>query len=314
MKSCERELSRYKILVTGASGFIGPHLCRRLCMCRADVHALSRKMISSSSSCPHWWQGDLSRLEEASRLLNSIRPDIIIHLAGYAVGGRQLDLVLPTFHSNLTSTVNLLTAAAEIPCRRIVLAGSLEEPVLGNGHIVPSSPYAAAKLASSAYGRMFYALYGLPVVVARIFMTYGPGEPNVKKIIPYVINSLLEEKLPELGSGERKVDWIFVEDVVEGLIQAALHPDSAGQTIDLGSGALVSIREVVGNIFKMMNVRQEPRFGSSPDRPMEQIRTADTIESTRLIAWQPEYSLEQGLKKTIEWHIKKAEHEHIKDV
>ena len=85
---------------------------------------------------------------------------------------------------------------------------------------------------------MFSALYGLQVVTARIFMTYGPAQPDRKKLIPYVTDCLLRGEAPQLTSGERLVDWVYVDDVVDGLLAAATSPRGAGKTVDLGSGTL----------------------------------------------------------------------------
>jgi UDP-glucose 4-epimerase len=167
-----------KILVTGASGFIGPHLCRKLSKYGADVYAISRTGEGfSNNSHIRWSRGDFSDIATVRTLLTDIKPDVIFHLAGHAAGGRELELVLPTYHSNLTTTVNLLLVATEIGCDRIILPASLEEPDVDDLEVVPSSPYAAGKWASSAYARMFHKLYGTPVVILRVFMTYGvlPG-------------------------------------------------------------------------------------------------------------------------------------------
>jgi UDP-glucose 4-epimerase len=145
----------------------------------------------------------------------------------------------------LQSTVNLLTLAAEYNCRRIVLTGSLAELEFENGDTAPSSPYAAAKWASNGYARMFYALYELPVVIARVFMVYGPGQMDFTKLIPYVTLALLQGRTPKISSGNRLVDWIYVSDVVNGFLALAQVSDVDGATLDLGSGSLVSIREIV---------------------------------------------------------------------
>ena len=98
-----------KILVTGASGFIGSHLCRRLRDSGATVHGISRTVQSSNEACSHWGQGDLADIEVVRDLLRTVEPDIVFHLASHVVGARNLALVLPTFNSNLVSTINLLT-------------------------------------------------------------------------------------------------------------------------------------------------------------------------------------------------------------
>lgn len=296
------QFSGRKILVTGASGFIGSHLCRRLCDSGAEVHGISRSGDSNGRKCSHWWQGDLGESEIVRNVLITIRPDIIFHLASYVVGARDLENVLPTFRSNLASTVNLLTVASQISCSRIILIGSLEEPEQGDVNAVPSSPYAAAKWASTAYARMFHALYDTPVVIARLFMVYGPGQQDLHKLIPYVTLSLLRKQAPKLTSGQREVDWIYVEDVVEGLVAIAQAPNVEGRVIDLGSGVCVSIRTVVEQLTSMIDSHVRPVFGSMPDRPTEQVRVANTANTCDIIGWKSVTSLEKGLEYTVDWY------------
>ena len=124
--------------------------------------------------------------------------------------------------------MNLLVAATRAGCRRVVLAGSMEEPDLAAGE-APGSPYAAAKAAQSLYARFFRALYGAPVVTARIFMVYGPGQRDLSKVVPYAILRGLEGQPAELASGARPVDWIHVDDVARGLVALAEAPGIEGR-------------------------------------------------------------------------------------
>lgn len=295
------QLSEQKILVTGASGFIGSHLCHCLLRKDAEVHAVSRIPISDNSPV-RWWQANLEDIAAVRQLLNNIKPDVIFHLASHVAGSRSLELVLPTFHSNLESSVNLLTVASEVGCRRIVLIGSLEEPQIGDATTIPCSPYAAAKWASSAYGRMFHELYQTPVVIARLFMVYGGGQKDLTKLIPYVTLSLLQGQAPKLASGQRQVDWIYIDDVVNGLLAAALTPNAEGCTVDLGSGFLTPINAVVKRIVKLVNSPVEPLFGAFPDRRFEQVRVANTADTYAKLGWQPVVCLEEGLKQTVDWY------------
>jgi UDP-glucose 4-epimerase len=295
-------LTGRKILVTGASGFIGSHLCRRLCEDGRQVHAVSRKVQPSDERGPHWWQGDLADLSAVRGLLADIQPDVIFHLAGYALGSRELEAIQPAFCSNLITTVNVLTVATEMGCGRVVLAGSLEEPQSGDSEVVPSSPYAASKWASSAYGRMFHALYRTPVVIARIFMVYGPGEYRLRKLVPYVIRTLLRGQDPRLSSGKRPIDWIYVDDVADGLLALARAPHVEGSTMDLGSGSLVNIRTVVELLANLVDSAGKPLFGALPDRPMEQVRVANTAATHARTGWRAKTPLEEGLRRTIDWY------------
>ena len=292
-----------KILVTGASGFIGSHLCRRLLCIGADVYGVSRKKNPGTEICRKWIRADLSNAEEVKKIFTAVEPSIIFHLASHVVGARDIEYVTTTFRDNLVSTINLLLEASRLNCEHIILTGSLEEPEKTSDFITPSSPYAAAKFASSAYGRLFHALYGTPVSIARLFMVYGPGQLDLKKLIPYTILSLLKNDVPQFTSGHRQVDWIYVEDVVDGLLAMALCPNEIqGQTIDIGSGAQVSVRDLVLQLVTIMKSGEEPAFGSIPDRPLEQIRLADTDATYIKTGWKPKIPLRAGLEQTVAWY------------
>jgi UDP-glucose 4-epimerase len=290
-----------KILITGASGFIGSHLCRRLCKDGIELHAISRVERSSHESRIQWWQGDLSDSATARDLVQAIKPGVIFHLASHVMGARNLENVLPTFRSNLLGTVNILTVASEVGCRRIVLTNSLEEPDPGDPASIPSSPYAAAKWASSGYARMFHALYELPVVILRLFMVYGPAQQDPGKLIPYVTRCLLRGEAPRLTSGQRDVDWIYVDDVVDGIIAAAQASKVEGKAIDIGSGELVSVRNVVEQLVSLINPNVQPVFGALAERPLEQVRTANVATALALLKWKPKTCLKEGLANTIRW-------------
>lgn len=294
-----------RVLVTGASGFIGARLCARLRAIGGEVHGVSRTVQSPTKDL-HWWQADLTDYPQVQRVVAAVRPDYIFHMASEVTGRRELAVVLPTLHGNLVSGVNLLVAAASAKCRRILLAGSLEEPDTGESETLLGSPYAAAKWAASAYVRMCHQLFETPAVVARIFMVYGPGQRDLQRLIPYVTVTLLRGEQPNLSSGTRPVDWVHIEDVVAGLLAIGLAPGVEGARIDLGSGQLVTVRRVVEMLCALVDPAAEPLFGALPDRPMEQVRCA-RVDDRGKIGWRPEIALEAGLKDTVDWYRKQLQ-------
>ena len=298
MQYSSESLAGQTVLVTGASGFIGEHLCARLHSTGAEVHGISRSE-QPDSNILRWWQGDGANLADMQRILTAVKPDVIFHLASYASGDRSLEAVMPTLHGTLISTVNLLTLVAQMGCRRLVLIGSLEEPELGNP--IASSPYAAAKWSSSVYAQMFHRLYQVPVVVTRPFMVYGPAQ-NVSKLIPYVIRSLLQGEAPKLSSGQRQVDWIYVSDLIDGLIAVTQTVGIEGETFEFGSSTLTPISTTVHYLNQLIDPSIKPLFGALSDRPMEQVRIADITSASVRLGWHPQTSLEDGLAQTVAWY------------
>jgi nucleoside-diphosphate-sugar epimerase len=290
-----------RVLISGGGGFIGAHLTRRLARDGAEVHAVGRSKPLRVDEDAHTWACDLSRHDDVQRLIETVRPEILFHLAGTVTGARQIDHVRPTFESNLSSTVNLLIAATQSSCERIVITGSMEEPRPDESDPMPPSPYAAAKWASTMYARMFHALYGSPVVVLRVFMAYGPGQRDGTKLIPYVGRCFLDGTAPKLSSGRRPVDWVYVDDVVDAHISAAQSERAVGQTMDVGTGTQVTIRDVVERIARITGTEVEPAFGALPERPLETAPVADVEETYKLIGWRARTNLDDGLRATVAW-------------
>lgn len=297
------ELYKKNVIVTGATGFIGPHLCDRLAKLGSNVYAVSRNYSSHLNTDKINYKAvDLSDIEQVRNLIKSVQPAYIFHLAGQAVGSRSIDVVPTTFESNLLTTLNMLLETSRQKTGRLIITGSLEEPVSKDAETIPSSPYAVSKWAASAYARMFHKLYNTPAVIIRLFMVYGPGKQEQKKLIPYVINNLLKGIPPKLSSGNREVDWVYIDDVIDGLLHTAIAKNIEGMTVDIGSGILATTRDFVEKIRGIANSQTNLLFGSLDDRPMEQTRKANIERTYSQIQWKPKTGLDEGLRLTIDWY------------
>jgi len=303
-------LAGKRVLVTGASGFIGGSLCRRLAGTGADVHAVSRGACDELPATVRTWQADLVDGDGVRRLFREIKPAVVFHLAGYVQGSRALDQVAPALAGNLVTTLHVLVAGVDAGCERLVMTGSQDEPSPGEScatAFVPPSPYAAAKFAGSAYARMFRSLYDCPVAIGRIFMGYGPGQRDLTKLLPYAILALLRGEAPRMGTGSRLLDWIYIDDVVDGLLCLATSSQAVGQTVDLGTGIAHTARQTVETVARMMGSPLAPRFGEVPDRPLEQVRVADVEATKARLGWAPAVDFDEGLRRTIAWYRERTE-------
>lgn len=300
--SIEKDLSNKKFLVTGASGFIGSNLCKKLRNSGAVVHCISRTKRQNDRHNMTWWQSDLSESADVLKIIKSIEPEIVYHLSSCVTGARGTEVIIPTFQSNLLSTVNLLMALEKVGCQRIILSGSMEEPQNHRGELLSISPYSVSKWASSTYGRMFNSLYGAPVVILHLFMVYGPGQTDLKKLIPYVIISLLKNQSPLLTSGRSQIDWIYIDDVIYALIESSRTKDIIGRTIDVGSGSLATVREVVEKLVALINPKIKLSFGAMESRLYESFRVADTKSAFEALGWESKVQLMEGLRRTVSWY------------
>jgi UDP-glucose 4-epimerase len=293
-------LAGSRVLVTGASGLIGSHVLRVL---EADVEvvALSR-FARRREQGVRWLVCDLARPGAIADVVDSVQPQVVIHLAGAVRGDRSLDAVGPTLAANLVATVELLEAATRAGCRRIVLSGSLlDEPATIARQPVPPSPYGASRWAASAYGRMFHAVFDAPVAILRPSYAYGPGQERTK-LIPYLITAVLAGESPRLSSGERLLDWVFAEDVARAYVAAGSRPGVEGRTFDVGSGIEASVNEVVQAIVDLIGpTAGTPLFGTVPVRPFEQHVVPDVEETAAALGWRATTGLEEGLRRTVAW-------------
>jgi nucleoside-diphosphate-sugar epimerase len=291
-----------RVLVTGATGFLGGALTARLADAGAIVTATSRSLRQSPnihSATVSWRQADLSQPGTARRLLEETQPQVVFHLAGVISASPGIELVLPTLESHLLSAVHLLSATVAWPCR-VVMAASLHEPD-HEFEPAPASPYAASKWATGGYARMFHALYGCDCVLARQFVIYGPGQERTK-LIPHTICKLAEGDAPKFSSGRWRADWMYVEDATSGFLVAGAAPGLGGKVFDFGTGELTSVREIVGMIAEMMESGVDPQFNILPDRPHEPVRVANIARTFATLGWRPQVSLREGLRRTIAWY------------
>jgi len=296
------DVANKKFLVTGASGFIGRAVCVHLLETGAVVCGTSRRDVDLESE--RWTHAsvDLTTADDVDELLASTKPDFVIHLASCVTGKREIEWIRETLAGNLVTAVNVLVAAQKAGVEKTVLAGSLEEPDANDTAPNAASPYAASKWCASTYARMMHQLYGTNSAVARIFMVYGPGQQDLMKLVPYVCRSAARGEAPELMSGGREVDWIYIDDVVEGLIRLAMTGPNDGSYVDIGSGELITTGDVAEKICGISGSGVAPVFGALPDRPMEQVRKADIATTAELLDWQPATSLDAGLRRTFDWY------------
>jgi nucleoside-diphosphate-sugar epimerase len=286
------------ILVTGAAGFLGSALCARLSAVKGmRVTGVGRSPPPEGFGAA-WLTCDLTDPSAVEALVARTQPTLVFHLAGRTLGAQGKEAVWPNLRDNLLATVPLLSALTGTRCRRLVLTASLRDP---ESDAVPTSPYAAAKAASSAYARMFHQLYRLPVVIARPFMVYGPGRQDMSKLVPFVASRLLSGQDASLSSGKDAFDFVFIDDVVEGLSALAATAGLEGRTIDLGTGRLTSVAEVATTIAQRLGRRPLLKLGALPDRLFEPQRAADVEATAALTGWRARIALPAGIDRFLAW-------------
>lgn len=294
------DLRGLPVLVTGASGFIGRHLTRRLETLGAAVHATTRRSIEEQQPPGvRWHTCDLTDPEAVADVVLRVRPAAVFHLASQGEGRRAPELVLPMLDANTRSAVAMMSAVQDIPGCRIVLAGSVEEPRDG---AAPCSPYAAAKSAATRYAQLFHSQWNLQVTVLRIARVYGPDQPDTTRLVPYCIESFLDGDVPSVGSGTRLIDWVYVDDVVEAFVRAATSPGAPGLVADIGAGRARTIEEVVTTIAELTGHIGPVPLGRWADRTDDVVHVADVLRTRETLGWLATTELTAGLTRTVDWH------------
>jgi UDP-glucose 4-epimerase len=295
-----------RILVTGAAGFIGRRLVRRLVEAEAQVWAAvapdeAPERVATLPVEARRLVFDLRDAEAVQRALAESVPYIVFHMAAVGVTNPQIDPML-ALTVNAGGTINLLETLKGRELDRIVSVGTCHEygaREAGEG-LDPFSAYAASKVAAWAFGRMYWRAYDLPVVTVRPFQVYGPGQPE-RALIPAAVSAALAGKDFPMTTGEQERDFIYVDDVVEGMLAASRAPDMEGKSVDLGTGKARAIRQVIARIWEISGAQGRMLPGALPYRLGEvMLSVADVGRTARLMGWQAQVELEEGLRRTVE--------------
>jgi len=291
------------VFLTGATGFIGRRLAECLIAAGTDVTAFVLPgEIDLLPDGVHAIPGDITMPETVAGALAATQPGLIIHLA--AIGVANPDLPFTTACAvNVGGVINVLDAARQTETlKRIVLVGSSYEygARRADDGLDPFNAYSASKVAAWAFARAAYNAWGAPVVWMRLFQVYGPGQRE-QALIPAAIQAALNGDDFRMTAGEQQRDFVFVEDVVEGLLAAAVAPGIEGRALDVGTGQLHRIRAVVERIWALSGTRGRILAGALPYRPGEvPAIPADVDRTRRLTGWEAQTGLEEGLQETID--------------
>ena len=302
--SFPRDLRDFRFAVSGASGFLGRHLVSLLHENGAQVIMLRRPGSPTAPFTPvRSHVIDFSDIRACSASLRRLKPTHVIHLAGYANSDRSVESIAKSLEVNLTASMKLILGAMDaLPDARVVVSGSLEVSNPWQEAVELGSPYGVSKAMLEVLTGSLHRLYGTNVINARIGMAYGPDDPNEHRLVPSVISSLLQGRAPVLSSGRRRCDWVYVTDVAEALLHAALLPRDLASSVDIGTGRLTSIRRVVELIRGHIGTAVDPVFSDELNRPNEQQRAAAADMTHAATGWRSRVSLTEGLARTVAWH------------
>lgn len=309
-----------KVLITGAGGFIGSHLTEKLIQNGAElvafVHYNSRNDWGLLSHLDidllkniEVIMGDISDPFIVNKITKDI--DVVFHLA--ALIGIPYSYLAPEHYVNVNikGTLNVLQAGLDNNVEKIVHTSTSE--AYGTAQYTPidemhplqgQSPYSASKISADKLAESYYCSFDLPVATIRPFNTYGPRQ-SARAVIPTIISQALTKNEVRIGSLVPVRDMNFVEDTVRGFIAVAESDASVGEVINIGSGKGYTIGEILGTILNILDkkdlqvIEQTERIRPAKSEVMELL--CDNSKAKKLLNWEPKYSLQEGLEKTVEW-------------
>jgi len=303
-----------RVLVTGAAGFLGANLCRTLMAIGASVHAVVRPTsdlfrLDGLAGDLHVHTVDLRDGEGAQRVVVGLRPEVVFHAAAHAAY-RQVG-VASAVADTVVATAHLLEDVATVGCRRLVhVGGSLEygpacHPHREDDALQPTTLRGATKAAAALLVLQQAKQGAVEGVVVRPFSIYGPWEGE-HRLVPSAIRAAFTgEVLPLTRPGLRR-DYVFVEDVCQACLRAAVADGVVGEVVNVGTGRQTSNEELVALVERVTGRPVKVAVGAFPARVSDRgFWVADTGKAERLLGWRAERSLAEGLEKTALWFVER---------
>jgi len=300
-------LRSQRVAVTGATGFIGMQVLRKLHEAGAEIVAIvaADRSVSRLETLP--FPIELIVVEDVANIGDAIlqaQPRYIVHLNAYISTERSLHSLQQSLQWNLFSTISLLTAASSVQVERVILMGSCEEygqnispfdPALAPD---PNSPYGASKAAITAYARMFTTSFKLPTVVLRPSVVYGPGQ-SPRMLISQVMKALAENRTIDVTEGKQTRDFVYIDDVADAIVLALTISGIEGGVWNVGSGEVVTVRDCLERIERVSGRSGLIDYGGRPYVDREIYRYELKVEETySAFCWKPSVMLDEGLRRT----------------
>ncbi len=309
------------VLVTGATGIVGSWLCEELVRRGAFVVAMvrdddpqSRFYTDGISKRCTIMRGDLVHLDHCMRAINDYDVETIFHLGAQTIVGAALRDPLDCFESNIKGTYNLLEAMRRLPDLAKCMVVASSDKAYGESEVLPYTedmplrgrhPYDVSKSCTDLLADTYAHTYGLNITVARCGNIYGAGDLNWSRIVPGTIRSVLAGQRPILrSSGGNIRDYIYVRDVVSAyctLAEQSTRPEIAGQAFNFSPETSISVVDIVQAVGRVMGVPVEPVIMNTAKSEILN-QTLDSSKAHALLSWSASWSLEDGLRETVEWY------------
>ncbi len=307
-------LSDKSVLVLGGAGFVGSQLVRNLLKRKAKVvvfdsfiHGHRENLEGLDISVE---VGDVMDSWRLSSVFRQHKPEFAFDLVAETYVPTTYSEVKRTLNTNIEGTMNILMASHQFGLKRLLYVSTTElygnamtERIAEDHQLNPYNTYAVTKMAADRLCFTMHKEYGIPLVMARFFNSYGPRETE-PYVIPDIISQFARRDFVELGNLDAKRDFTYVEESAEALIMLLESDIPDGEAVNVGSGSVYSVREIAQKVAAIMgkpaDIRVDPKRFRRYDIP---VFSADNSKLKKWTGWSPKISIEEGLKLTVDWYL-----------
>lgn len=299
-----------RILVTGAHGFIGRHLCQALRQGGAYVVGCGRNADKRNIYASKLYELNIVDKSCVQDIVKSVRPDFVVHLAATKNNGIDFSAYWDAYETNLVGSLNLIEACDALnPFTRFIFLGSADEygvtraPYVETAREAPVNAYGISKLAVTQLLQSRWRTKAFPAVILRPTIVYGPGQ-RANMFLPAIIEALVRGEEFEMTTGLQTRDLVYIDDLIHAILLAMETPKIEGKVINISSARPTQIIELARMTAKIIDEKAESllRVGAKSGRQGEAMNYwAKNGLAEELLGWLPKVSLEQGLRRTVEY-------------
>lgn len=306
VKNSKNDLRKKRILITGATGFVGSHLVRKLKLLGADVYG-----IAKDTTVRNIFKINILDVSAIDELIKKLDIEICFHLAGESLVESGKKDPYHTFKVNIEGTLNILESARKHGLEKVIIASTSH--VYGHNKLPyyegyaprPTRPYETSKACTDLIAQSYASSFNLPVLIPRFVNIYGPGDLHFTRLIPKTIKDVLSNISPKMWGGEAVREYLFIDDAIDAYIKLAkadLISLRNNRVFNFGSGIRISVKDLIKKIIYLSgkHLKIENVDTGRSSEILSQFVSSN--KAKKLLAWEPKMALEEGLKRTLSWY------------
>lgn len=296
-----------RVLVTGATGFIGMHLVAALRKQRIEVHGVGLPSTEqhASSDVMYMHEGDITDHSFLQRVFDEVHPDVVFHLAAYGTFGHEKD-VERMIAVNIRGTNALLEVSSASGVKAFIMAGSAKEyatgriPISEEQALAPWDEYAVTKAAAGFFCRLAAVRHGLPTTVLRLSPVYGPGD-SLSRFIPMAIAATAPGKEFTISTGSLVRNFTYIDDVIDVFLRASRRLSGGYEACNVAFSQAYSFHDILQAVEKATG-KTITTIVAHSNSLTDDSWVLDASKAKRLLGWEGKTSLEEGIVRTVQWY------------